>query len=359
MNFPDIARHRLLSQHIAAQTFQEPAEVVAWMGAIQAQDFLGAKWSVGLRLPAATEQDVEQALAEQKIIRTWPMRGTLHFVAPADVRWMLELLTPRIIARSALRQKQLELDIKVFARCEKLLVQALEGGKQMSRDAVCELLEANGVSTASQRGYHILWRLAQEGLICFGAPEGKQQTFVLLEEWIPKAKKLTREEALAGLAKRYFVSHGPATIQDFVWWSGLKVADAQVGLDLGGSQLAQEKVDDKTYWLSAEIPSLGRTPSQVFLLPGFDEFMLGYTDRSAALAPQHANKICPGSNGMFTPTIVIDGQVAGTWKRTLKKTLVNITPSHFNRFTKAQQDALSHAAERYGNFVRLPAKVAA
>lgn len=181
----------------------------------------------------AVEADIEQALADRTIIRTWPMRGTLHFVAATDVRWMLELLTPRIVANNAQRLlRQFGLDEAVFARSKDLFVRALQGGKRLARNAMYEVLEAGGVSTAGQRGLHILGRLAQAGVICFGAREGKQQTFALLDEWAPTARRMARDEALAEIARRYFTSHGPATLQDFAWWSGLTVANAQAALEL-------------------------------------------------------------------------------------------------------------------------------
>lgn len=354
MNTSDIARHRLHNQQIARQKFKHPGEVVAWLGAVQAQDFPGAKWSIALRLPSATDADIEQAVAERKIIRTWPMRGTLHFVAAEDVHWIRALLTPRIISGSAGREKRLELDATLFARCEKLFIKALRGGKQLSREVMCGLLEKAGISTASYRGYHILWRLAQEGLLCFGPPEGKQHTFVLLDEWVPAVKRLENDEALAELARRYFTSHGPATVHDFVWWSGLKMSDAKAALALAGSRLAQAEVEGKAYWMSPDLSTSTKTLSTAFLLPGFDEYMLGYTDRSASLEPRHAQKICPGSNGIFNPTVVLDGRVSGTWKRTVKKSGAILTMSPFTSFTSSQKRIIAASAEAHGRFLGMP-----
>lgn len=348
----NIARHRLNNQQIAKQQFTSPSQLVAWLGAVQAQDFSGAKWSIGLRLPGATEAVIEQAIANRTIVRTWPMRGTLHFVAAADVHWMRALLTPRIIAGSAGRHQNLELNAAIFVRCEKIFIKALRGGKQLSRGAMCALLDKSHISTAGQRGYHILWRLAQEGLLCFGAHEGKQPTFTLLDEWCPATKSRDREESLAELAKRYFTGHGPATLQDFVWWSGLKVSDARAGLTMVTPTLAQEAIEGKTHWMSRNMPTLSKGPPTAYLLPGFDEYLLGYTDRSASLDPKFAQKVCPGSNGVFTPTIVIEGRVVGTWKRTLKKDAVLIVPSPFTSFSRVGKDAIAAAAERYAKFVR-------
>ena len=286
------------------------------------------------------------------------MRGTLHFVAAADVRWMLELLTPRIVAASEKRRLDLELDAKVFKRSAKIFTTALQGGRQLTRGAIHALLEKGRIAMSPQRSYHIFWKHAQEGLICFAAHEGKQPTFALLEEWIPAAKRWEREAALAELAKRYFTGHGPATLRDFVWWTGLRAADAKAAVGLVSGQLASETVEGKTFWMSRELPPLNKLPCESHLLPGFDEYMLGYTDRSAALEPRFAPRICPGSNGIFSPTVVIAGKFVGTWKRTVKKREALITPTGFASLTKAQVKTLDAPAERYGNYLGMRAKIA-
>ena len=350
MTILDIAYKRLYNQYIASRSLEKPAQVVGWLGAVQAQDYLGALWAVGLRTRNASEENVKKAIADKTIVRTWPMRGTLHFVAAADVRWMLDLLTPRIIAGSAGRQKQLELDDRIFARSKELFVSALQGGKQLPRDAMYGLLEAAHISTTGGRGLHILTRLAHEGVICFGAREGKQQTFALLDEWAPKAKKKARDEALAELARRYFTSHGPATLQDFVWWSGLRTADARAGLEMAKPHLVQEASDDQTYWFASSMPSVKDASPTAYLLPPFDEYTVAYKDRRAILNPMYAKRVNTG-NGIFFPTIVVDGQIVGTWKRTLKKSAVVITPSPFTRLNEAETRAFATATGRYGKFL--------
>jgi hypothetical protein len=352
LNIPD---RRLRNQRIAGAGFEQPGSVVAWMGAVQAQDYLGALWALGLRTETATEEAIERAIADRTVVRTWPMRGTLHFVAPADVRWMLALLTPRVIAGQRSRHRQLGLDQAVFDRSRDLLTGALEGGRQLTRAALFEILEAAGIATAGQRGIHILARLAYDGLLCFATRYGKQQTFALLEEWVPAAKPLARDEALAELAGRYFTSHGPATLQDFTWWSGLTVADAKVGIELAGPRLEQRVVDGRTYWFAAEgaVPAASPASSTAWLLPPFDEYTVAYKDRSAVLDPARGGLV--SSNGIFYPTIVLDGQVVGTWKRSFKKGSVAITLSPFSPLKKKERQAVAVAAERYGAFLGLPA----
>ena len=358
----NIALTRLANLGIANPTFAKPGAVASWLGALQAQDYSGALWSIGLRMASATEHDIEAAIADHTIVRTWPMRGTLHFVAANDVRWLLALLTPRMIAQAAGRYRQLELDEATFARSKELFAKALQGGKQLTREEMQQLLEQANIATAGQRGYHLLVRAAQDGLICFGVPRGKQQTFTLLDEWVPPTPGLARDEALAELTRRYFASHGPATLQDLMRWAGLTMAEAKTGLAGAGKHLRQETIEDRVYWMSRDLPDLNNGIKATYLLPGFDEYLLGYSDRSAVLDPAYAQRICPGGNGVFNPTIVIasgvpeaiDGKVTGTWKRTFKKGAVVIEVAPFRPLTPAENHAVSTAAEQYGEFLSMP-----
>jgi hypothetical protein len=347
----NIALQRLANQQIARPIFTQPCEVVQWLGAVQAQDYLGALWAVGLRLRGATEQTIEQAIAEKTIVRTWPMRGTIHFVAPADVRWMLDLLTPRVVQGSKRRRAQLGLDQKILADSAEVIAKALQGGQQLTRSALYEVLEQANIATDNSRGLHILAYLAHDQLLCFGARAGKQPTYVLLDEWVPKAKLLPRDEALATLAKRYFTGHGPATLQDFIWWAGLTVGDARAGLQAVASQLGREAIGGQEHYYDQQLPAAQLEPLKVFLLPPFDEYLVAYRDRSASLDAHYQPLVVPGGNGIFNPIVVIDGRVRGTWKRVFKKDTVVMTFSPFTSWSAAQADAIVAAAERYGRFV--------
>ncbi|MEX2122466.1 MAG: winged helix DNA-binding domain-containing protein [Woeseia sp.] len=348
----DIALLRLRNQCLAGTPFESPADVVHWLGAVQAQDYLGALWAIGLRLPHATEADVEQAIRAKAIVRTWPQRGTLHFVASRDVRWMLSLLTPRMIAGSSGRYRQLELSEVDFSRARDLFVQALQGGNQLTRPEMYRVLELGKIATTGQRGIHILGHLAQSGLICFGPRRGKQHTFTLLEEWLPPAGSMPRDEALAELTRRYFASHGPATLRDFAWWSGLTAQDARAGIDSTRSQLVQHVIDGTTYWFSDASYSGKKTKAATHLLPAFDEYTVGYKDRSAILDPQFASRLNAGG-GMLRPVSVVDARVVGTWKRSFKKNAVVVTAAPFIPHPGATR-TLSAAAKRYGNFLQMP-----
>jgi hypothetical protein len=356
----NIAQRRLINQHLITPRFVSPAELVGWLGAVQAQDYLGALWAIGLRL-RAVETEVELSVAARSIVRTWPMRGTLHFVAAADIRWMLDLLAPRAIASSAGRLRELELDDAVFSRCRDLFIAVLSGGKQLTREAMLQVLTSAQISTTGQRGIHILGRLAQEGLICFGARQGKQHTFALLEEWTPQASlglnRKTRDEALAELTRRYFTGHGPAKLTDFVWWSGLTTAAARAGLAMARPYLEQETSDGETYWFPPSLPDIKDQPPAAYLLPAFDEYLVGYKDRGAVLDPEYVKQINPGG-GLLSPTIIIDGQVVGTWKRTRQRRSVVITPDWFAQPGEGAKQALALAARQYGAFLNLPVTLA-
>ncbi len=350
----NIALSRLMNQRIAGPPCAQPGDAVRWLGALQAQDYRGALWAIGLRTAGATERDIEQALAGRAIVRTWPMRGTLHCVASQDVRWLLALLTPRVIAHSAGRYRQLELDEATFDRSKEVFARALQGGQQLTRDDMLQALAQANIATTGQRGYHLLRRAAQDALICFGAPHGRHQTFVLLDEWVPESSGRTRDEALAELTTRYFTSHGPATAQDLMHWSGLTTAEVKTGLGVAGPALTRATIGEQVYWLPRETPALSSGTPTIHLLPGFDEYLLGYRDRRAVLDPIHAQRICPGNNGMFSPTLVVDGQVTGVWQRTLKKAAVVVEVAPFRPLTSAEEHALGAAAERYGAFLGLP-----
>ena len=347
----ELARLRLAAQGIGSAKNRTIAETVRWMGAMQAQDFPASLWAIGLRTQDATLADVERAIGRREIVRSWPMRGTLHFVAPEDLRWMLELCAPRVIARTGARDRGLELDDSVFRASGKVIEAALQREETLTRPGIYAVLDAAGISPAGQRGIHIIGRLAQQGLICFGPHVGKQPAFVLLEEWIPPAKKLTRDEALAVLTHRYFESHGPATVNDFAWWSNLTVAEAKQGLEAVKTSLESMQVDGKEYWLAAQ-PGSPSDPDDVHLLPGFDEFILGYQDRSAVLAPEYAKSIVPGNNGMFMATIVsAQGEVLGTWRKQTTKSGVGVTPEPFRTLSAKDERAFRAAVAGYAWFL--------
>ena len=346
-----IAQLRLQRQRIVGAKFDSPAEVVAWLGAIQAQDYASSLWAIGLRMREATRVAVEQAIVERRIVRTWPMRGTLHFVAAEDVRWMSALMTPRIIAGSRARLlREFELDDAVLAHCRKVLVKALHDGQSLTRSDLYATLEQAGIATAKQRGIHITGRLAQEGLLCLGPRADKQPTFVLLDEWVVAHRSMQREQALAELARRYFLSHGPATAQDFAWWSGLTLKDVRLAIQLVGTDLEQETIEDQVYLHAGDASVTSEELRAPQLLPAFDEYLVAYKDRSDALEARFSRQVI-GINGLFNASLVIDGRIVGTWKHSLGPTGIVIELSPFRALLKKELKALDNVARRYGDFM--------
>jgi hypothetical protein len=325
------------------------------MGAVQAQDYPGAKWALGQRMLAATDETIEKAFAAGQILRTHIMRPTWHFVAPADIRWLLALTSPRVNAATASYYRKSGLDNAVLARSNKALASALRGGNQLTREELRSAVQRSGVDSHDLlRFRHMLLRAESDGVICSGARKGKQFTYALLDERVPPTKVRTRDEGLGELTRRYFTSHGPATLQDFVWWSGLTIADARSGVEMVQRHLVREVIDGKTYWLPSSLPATTRGERVAWLLPTYDEFLVAYKDRSAAL---DSNQKLLG-NVLFSSPIVIGGRVVGSWKRTFKGKSVIITLQPFSRFSKSDMLVVTEAAHRYSAFLGLPVVLA-
>ncbi|MNI30326.1 hypothetical protein D3C73_841710 [compost metagenome] len=351
----NIAYRRLANQLINSPISLEPEEVVRRLGALQAQDYLQAVWAVGLRTPSATLAAVERAIAEGKIVLTWTLRGTIHCVPPEDVKWLLQLSGPRLLKQAVRRLAQLELDERTLERSREIIYNALANGGSIRRPDVLALLEGEGIRTEGQRGYHILWHSAYSGLICFGPRSGKQQTFVLLDKWVEHSRELSFGESLSELALRYFTAHGPATVKDLAWWAGITLTEARAGLEAVKPELLSEIITGTEYWMPAAPAAGTQLPSkEVHLLPGFDEYILGYNDRSAVLEPETAPRIVPGNNGVFLPAIAAGGQILGTWKRTVKTKGIELKFSPFEPLEHKWREKLMQAAERYAAFLGLP-----
>jgi hypothetical protein len=348
-----ILKQRLLNQHISGVLFKKPEDAVRWMTAVQAQDFLASLWAIGIRVKNSCISDIEESIANKKIVRTWLLRGTLHFVKGEDVRWILDLIAPRIIASNANSlEKNLQLDSKVFQQSREVIIDALEGGNHLLRKDLYNRLKSSNIPISDLRGLHILHRLALEGIICFGPRRGKQHTFVLLDEWIPKTKLKHREDALGELSLRYFKSHGPSTLQDFRWWSGLTDSDARKGLEKNRSQLLSEDVDDQTYWFP-KCSDINMDPNPVSqLLPDYDEYIVGYKDRNQLVKGITNNKM-ESNDFIFNPTIIVNGEIVGTWKRTFKEGKIKISLNPYKSLDNEDFKAIKKAAIAYGNFMNM------
>lgn len=328
-----------------------------WLGAVQAQDFAAAKWALGLRMRSATDAAIEKAFNEGQILRTHLMRPTWHFVAPDDIRWLLALTAPRVNAKAGPYFRKYELDAAVFKQTNKIITNALKGGKHLTRADLREVLNRYGVvSDDLVRLTHIMLRAELDSVVCSGPRRGKQFTYALLEERVAATRTLSRDEALAKLTERYFTSHGPATLPDFIWWSGLTASDAKRGVGMIDSQLRTELLDDKSYWLPRSKRAPQPSPASAYLLPFFDEYNVAYKDR-AAVVDLNGDKPQLSSWDLLGPTVVVDGKVAGNWKATVVKQLVTITITPARPLKQSEKLAITKAAARYAAFLGLPSAV--
>lgn len=346
----DIAALRLQHQQLIKTSFKKPQDIVAFFGAMQAQEHANSKWGIGVRLPGSTDADIEKAISNKSIIRTTAFRGTLHLMAPADVRWILQLVAPTVKARMGSMMRKLEMDDALLQKTNQHIAKALQGGNHLTRKELTTLLQEKGINTDDHRMNHIIYHAAVDGIICNGPLSGKQFTYTLLDEWLPGTATLNKQASLVTLAKRYFISHGPATLPDFAQWAGLSLTDARAGLEGAQSALKPLDVNGTAYWMA---PGKKQTnPDTSLLLPAFDEYFIGYKDRSTLIDMQFAKKVMT-INGIFNPIMVQNGQIIGAWKRTFKKDSVTIVTDPFKPLKKATLETFEPAAQQYADFLGL------
>lgn len=342
----DVVSQRLDNHKLSSSEFKKPVDVVRWLGAVQAQDFNGAKWALALRMRKATDAAVEEAFNEGQILRTHVMRPTWHFVAPEDIRWMLQLTAPRVNVRCGPNYRKYELDKATLQRSDKALTRALQGGKHLTRSALKKVLNQAGIAADDTvRMAHILLRAELDGVVCSGPRAGKQFTYALLEERVPATQALSRDEALARLTQRYFTGHGPATLQDFVWWSGLTAADARHGVELVDRHLRQELIDEKVH-LSPRTVKAPKPMHSAHLLPAYDEYTVAYKDRQAIYVRTNG-KPAVTTWGLLGPIVIVNGRVVGTWKRSNDEVVLNVSRD----LKESERAAIAQAADRYEAFL--------
>lgn len=354
MNISDLLYYRLFNQQIATTQFKKPEEIVNWMVAMQAQEYAMAKWAIGLRLQhTITDEIVEKAFTDGKILRTHVMRPTWHFVTPKDIRWILQLTAPRVKAFNAFIYRQEKLDSKVFKRSHDIIAKALEGGKQLTRVELQEALQKKKIIASGVRLAALVMEAELDGIICSGARRGNQFTYALLEERVPAVKSLSKKEALAGFTERYFTTRGPATIKDFATWSGLSMADAKEGVASLSSKFVREKINDQDYIFIPASFDDSRKIQTSFLMPDYDEYGMSYKDRSAVYGSAKTIDLSQfkGENPVFNRMIVLNGKIEGTWKRVIKNNKVNIETVPFAPLSKKQQQSLTKAIKNYSVFV--------
>jgi hypothetical protein len=350
----DVVSRRLSNHKLTRSDLRQPSDVVAWLGAVQAQDYSVAKWGLGLRASGLSDAAVEKAFTDGVILRTHVMRPTWHFVTPFDIRWMLALTASRVKLVMAHYDRKLELDKRVLARSYLTLECALQGNKYLTRGELAAALARARIHAIGQRLGHLMMHAELDQVICSGPRRGRQFTYALLEERAPRGRSLTREEALAELARRYFSSHGPATVRDFAWWSGSTMRDARTAIDLVKPPLLREVIGTITYWSATSRAAAAPASSFACLLPNYDEYLVAYKDRHLVVGSAAAGKwtwpATPGSGHH----LLLEGRLTGSWKRIVSKDAILVKTTLFRRPTRADVRAIEAAAERFATFVDLP-----
>jgi hypothetical protein len=353
-----IAQRRLRNSRLTGTGFTSPEGAVRWHLAMQAQDYGPAKWSIGQRTQGLTDEDLDGALAAGAIVRTHVLRPTWHFVARDDIRWLLALSGPRVQQGNVGRIRQLGLDEKTLTRCKALIVSALEGDNRMTRNEIATVLDDAGINRSGQRMPYILMHCELEAVIGSGGLAGKQQTYTLLDERVPAGGPFDRDHALIELVRRYLTSHGPATVKDMSWWSGLTMADIRKALELLGSEVASEAVDGLTLWAIASNDSTPPPARGAHLLQTYDELVVGYTE-SRFFGDPGAEKARAAWGDRTFPSgvLLLNGRISGHWRRTIQRTRVEIDIHLYQEPKRADTKALEAAAADLGRFLDLPATV--
>ena len=350
----DLLRRRLAGQYLTTPGLKTAADVVRMLGAVQAQDYAGAKWAVAQRTVRATDADVERELATGSILRTHVLRPTWHFVAAEDIRWMLALTAPRVTAAMTYHNRQHELTPAVFRRSNAALAMALSGGRHLTRSELAIVLESAGVRTAGRR-VGLLMQAELDAVVCSGPRRGNQSTYALLDERVPPAAPLERDAALLKLTRRYFSTRGPATARDFAWWSGLTLGESRRAVDMTARELEHVSLDGQSFYFMESI--LPKAKPSAHLLPNYDEFFIGYKDRGAiAHRLGHATHVT-GGNASISNVVFVDGQLVGGWKRSVEKARVAVALDLAVRLSPAEKRRVAAAAKRLGAFHRLPVTV--
>jgi hypothetical protein len=355
MNKSDIVRRRLSTQYLAGARARSARAVVETLGAVQAQEYQDAKWALAQRTQGLRDIDVEAELSEGSILRTHILRPTWHFVSASDLRWMLALSGPRVHAANAHPYRRLELDDKVFRRSNAVIAKVLAGGQHLTRAELREVLESAGIDTKlDNRLAYIVMRAELDGLICSGARRGKQFTYALLDERVPAAAAIERDEALLRLALRYFATRGPASTHDFAWWSGLTIADVKRAIDIAGAKLRSVTIDDKKYWFDAEQGTPPKLPPSAHLLPPYDEYFIGLKDRSALRDSTAVANLTADADVLMAHLVVSNGLIVGGWRRSIEPGRVVVQIQLLKKVTAAAEKRITAEARRFAAFLDRP-----
>lgn len=352
----EISNTRLYSQKVAQSEFKTAGDVVGWMGAMQAQDVLMSAWAIGTRMQKPLKKNIDKAINKGDILRVHVLRPTWHLVKAEDIYWMLDLSATKILASLKSRLKELELTQPVISKCHDIIEKSLAKAGSLTRQELGNLFNSSGISTDGNRLSHILFEAELNRLVCSGPIKDEKQSYSLLSERVPEIKKMNRDESLAELASRYFKSRFPATIEDFIWWSNLSLTDVRKAVDYLKSDFSVERIGEANYYRPFSFNEIRNDENSVFLLPAFDEFLISYRDRTYSLSSVN-NKKAVSDNGIFYPLIVVNGQVKGTWKRSIQKDRVAININFFQPDERNFHHLLKQKAQVYGDFLQKQAEI--
>lgn len=347
MILTEIAKYRLINQQLAGTQIRSASEMLEWLGAMQGQEYAQTKWGLGLRLPHLTDNDIENELNEGEILRTHLLRPTWHFVSAKDIRWLLKLTAPRVHTANAYMYRQLELDGNIFNRCNDILIKTLQGGNQFSRDDINKEFKKHKIIAKGHRLSYIMMNAELEGIICSGSRQGNQFTYALLDERVEHKKSREKDEALAELTTRYFISRNPATVKDFSTWSGLTITDCKKGIEMIKPLLKKKVMEQQEYFFNPNISLPDKQADKIYLLPVYDEFIMGYKDRNAIMTLKNNIPF------RYDSMILFNGQVIGTWKRTISKNGIDMECDFFKPLNRLQSSVFDEAVSRFSEFMNL------
>lgn len=350
MNLEDVSNIRLVNQQIEASTFKEGKDLVSWMGAMQAQDYAMATWGIGLRIPGSTEKLIQKEIDSGAILRTHLLRPTWHLVSADDIWWILDLTAAQVRTKSGSRLKELGINSQLCLKSNQVIESAFANHKYLTREQLYVELEQNKVGGGKDCWSHLIFLAELEGILCSGIKQDKNQTYAILGDRVPRPASISRDEALAKLAFKFFSSHCPASLNDFIWWSGLPITAAKRALEIIKPGFISEIIAGQEFWFPGNFSRSAPASSSVYLLPAFDEFLISYKDRTAAFPLVHHSKAFT-NNGIFHPVIVVGGEVKGLWKRTIKKNRVYFESQFFNAVSKEVVDLTNTAALKFAAFL--------
>lgn len=349
MNIAELLNIRLYNQLLLTHDIIKPHEIVSWMGAMQSQALDMAKWAIGTRLENRNVKDIDEALNTGEIIRTHILRPTWHFVSAEDIHWMFDLSNPRLKPIYRSYAKTFGADESLIYHVVPLLEKVLVGGKHLTKQEIGDALSEQDIKLDEGHLQLTISYAEMEGIIVNGRQKGNKQTFTLFEEWVPRKKTICKEEALECLVRRFFTSHGPATIHDFIWWSGLTATECRQAIEMIRADFICETINGRDFWMRNDTKSPSVDKDFALLLPPFDEFVVSYKNRSEIIEEAHYAKVMT-KNGLFSPTIMLNGEIIGSWKKVSQKGSSRIELSFFEKTPKKKQDLFKSEIKRLEYF---------